>query len=202
MDFAPEHTTTAGVRAICSRSAEMSSDSAKPLCTPPIPPVAMNVIPAIRQAASVPPTVVEPRAPWTTQAAMSRAPTLRAFSPASANRSSDERSSPIRTAPSSIPTVAATAPAALTRSSDSIATASPRPPENPCETSVVSRATTGRSADSASATSSDVRSEIVTASPQSSRPPWPRPRGQGEHRRQDTPRRRRPRHPSRPPPRC
>jgi hypothetical protein len=63
IDLAPLHVTTAGVRAIWIRSAEMSSDSAKPRCTPPMPPVAMNDIPASRQIASVPPTVVEPTAP-------------------------------------------------------------------------------------------------------------------------------------------
>ena len=40
----------------------------QPRCTPPIPPVAMKPIPAARQAASVPPTVVAPTAPWATQA--------------------------------------------------------------------------------------------------------------------------------------
>ncbi len=122
----------------------MSSDSAKPRCTPPMPPVPMNVIPASRAAASVPPTVVEPSAPWTTQAAMSRAPALRAFVPASANRCRAASSRPILTAPSAMPTVAGTAPAARTRSLGLQRAASPRPPENPCETSVVSSATTGR----------------------------------------------------------
>jgi len=37
----------------------MSSVPAKPRCTPPVP---RNLIPAIRDAASVPPTVVEPSA--------------------------------------------------------------------------------------------------------------------------------------------
>ena len=38
----------------------------------------MKPIPAARQAASVPPTVVAPTAPWTIAAARSRGPTLRA----------------------------------------------------------------------------------------------------------------------------
>ena len=56
-----------------------------PRCTPPMPPVPMKPMPAARQAASVPPTVVAPTAPWTTQAARSRGPTLRA---SAVNRSS------------------------------------------------------------------------------------------------------------------
>jgi hypothetical protein len=132
----------------------MSMLSAKPRCTPPIPPVPMNRIPSWRQTASVPPTVVAPSAPCARQAARSRAPTLRAEVPASANRSSSAPVRPTWMAPSTMPTVAGVAPASRTRRSDSTAAASPRPSENPCDTSVVSSATTGRCCARAPATSS------------------------------------------------
>src|SRR5439155_3648217 len=139
MDFTPEQTTSAAGRASSPRSAEMSSRS--PRWTPPIPPVAMNPIPAERQAASVPPAVVAPTAPCTAQAARSRGPTLRA---SAVKRSSSASESPTPTAPSSTPTVAGRAPASRTRRSASNPTATPSPGGKPCATSVVSSATTGR----------------------------------------------------------
>ena len=63
MDLAPDDTTTAAVRASCGRSLEMSRVWANPRCTPPVPPVPMNRIPAARHTARVPPTVVAPSAP-------------------------------------------------------------------------------------------------------------------------------------------
>ena len=50
----------------------------------------MKPIPTARQAASVPPTVVAPTASWTSAAARSRGPTLRASGPKRASSSSDE----------------------------------------------------------------------------------------------------------------
>src|SRR5215467_303031 len=64
----------------------MSRVPAKPRCTPPIPPVPRKLMPAILHAASVPPTVTDPSAPWTMHAAMSRGPALRALVPDSALR--------------------------------------------------------------------------------------------------------------------
>jgi hypothetical protein len=187
IDLAPEQTTTAGVRASCGRSAEISSVSANPRCTPPIPPVPTNRIPTVRLTASVPPTVVEPSAPCTTHAARSRAPTLRAVGPASAKRFRSVAVSPTRTAPSSTPTVAGVAPAARTRSSESSAAASPRPAENPCDTSVVSSATTGRPSLSAAATSSATCGAKVTALPPSLLPLVPPRPGRARRRRPGNP---------------
>ena len=71
-------------------------------------------MPAARQTASVPPTVVAPSAPWTTQAARSRGPSLRAV--AAVERARARRpSSPTRTSPSSTPIVAGTRAGARTR---------------------------------------------------------------------------------------
>src|SRR5690348_4421944 len=132
----------------------MSRLWANPRCTPPVPPVPMKRMPVARHTARVPPTVVAPSAPCTTQAARSRAPTLRADSPADANRSRSAPVRPTRTAPSITPTVAGTAPAARTRASEAWATSSPWRPGKPWETSVVSSATTGPPSRSAAATSS------------------------------------------------
>ena len=60
-------------------------------------------MPAARAAASVPPTVVAPTAPWTAAAARSRGPALRASGP---KRASSSAVSPTRTSPSRTPTVA------------------------------------------------------------------------------------------------
>ena len=132
----------------------MSRLWANPRCTPPVPPVPMKWMPVARHTASVPPTVVAPSAPCTTQAARSRAPALRADSPAAANRSSSASVRPTRTAPSITPTVAGTAPAARTRASEARATSRPWRPGKPWETSVVSSATTGPPPVSVAATSS------------------------------------------------
>ena len=63
-------------------------------------------MPSMRQIASVPPTVVAPRAPCTMQGARSRAPTFLAVAPASAKRSSSGRPMPTSTTPSATPMVA------------------------------------------------------------------------------------------------
>ena len=91
-----------------------------PRWTPPIPPVPMNLIPAARQTASVPPTVVAPISPRATQTPSSRGPAFRADA---SNRSSSLSVSPTRISPSSTPIVAGTAPAARTRRSLSSPTA-------------------------------------------------------------------------------
>ena len=91
-DLMPDETTSASVRASSPRSAEMSMRL--PRCTPAIPPVPRNPIPAARQAASVPARVVAPTAPWTIAAARSRGPTFRAS--AVERSSSDRRGRPER----------------------------------------------------------------------------------------------------------
>ena len=125
-----------------------------PRWTPPIPPVPMNLIPAERHTARVPPTVVAPVAPRATQTPSSLGPAFRADE---SNRSSSLSVSPTRISPSSTPIVAGTAPAARTRRSLSSPTAAPSPGGKPCATIVVSSATTA----SASRTSSEIR---ITAS--------------------------------------
>ena len=122
------------------RSAETSGGSGKPRWTPPRPPVPMKPIPTARQAASVPPTVVAPTAPWTIAAARSRGPTLRA---SALKRPSSSSERPTRSWPSRTPIVAGTAPASRTRRSLSSPTSTPSPGGKPCATSVVSSATTG-----------------------------------------------------------
>ena len=72
----------------------------------------MKRIPAWRQTASVPPTVVAPVSPEAMQAARSRGPTFRA---SGVKRSSSSAVSPTRISPSSTPIVAGTAPASRTR---------------------------------------------------------------------------------------
>ena len=156
-DLMPDETTSASVRASSPRSAEMSMRL--PRCTPPIPPVPRKPMPAARQAASVPPTVVAPTAPWVIAAARSRVPTFRA---SAVNRSSSESDRPIRSAPSSTPTVAGRAPASRTARADSSPTANPSPAGKPWATSVVSSATTGARRRSASSTSG---ATLITASP-------------------------------------
>ena len=132
----------------------------------------MNRIPASRHTASVPPTVVAPSAPWTRQAARSRAPALRAATPALANRFRSDSVSPTRTAPSTMPIVAGTAPASRTRASAASVTWTPhrrgsraRPGSSPARP----RAARDRPA---SCTSSVINGSIpVTAS----LPSWPPP---------------------------
>ena len=124
------------------RSAETSGCSVQPRWTPPRPPVAITRIPAARQTASVPPTVVAPTAPCTAAAARSRGPTLRARrveplelgsrQPDADARRRARRSSPAPRRPR--------ARAARTRAP----TATPSPGGKPCATSVVSSATTAR----------------------------------------------------------
>ena len=84
----------------------------------------MNPIPAARHAASVPPTVVAPTAPWTIAAARSRGPPLRA---SAVKRPSSSSVRPIRSSPSRTPIVAGTrarlahAPLALEPDLDALA---------------------------------------------------------------------------------
>ena len=63
MDFAPAHTTSTGVWASSSRSAEMSMVTSAPRCTPPMPPVANTRIPARAAMIIVVATVVAPSSP-------------------------------------------------------------------------------------------------------------------------------------------
>ena len=170
IDFAPAHTTTARVEAIAARSALMSSVSAKPRCTPPMPPVAKVWTPASRQAASVAATVRPPEARSAIAGPRSRALSLRA--PRSApSRSSSAGSRPARSSPSSTAMVAGTAPAwrtacsiarARARFAGAVAShASPATSRScgaasrgrPCVSTAVSSATTGWRARNAAATS-------------------------------------------------
>src|SRR6266508_3483753 len=93
----------------------------------------MNRIPTAAQTASVPPTVVAPTARWTTHAARSRGPALRASAP---KRSSSAALSPTTIAPSRTPIVAGTAPASRARRSSSSPTARPSPGGKPGATIV------------------------------------------------------------------
>ena len=70
--FAPAQTTMTGVWASSSRSAEISIVVSAPLCTPPIPPVAKILMPAICAIIIVVVTVVAPSAPLQIRAARSR----------------------------------------------------------------------------------------------------------------------------------
>ena len=72
MDFAPAQTTMTGVWASSSRSAEISIVVSAPRCTPPIPPVAKILIPAMCAIIIVVVTVVAPSAPRATRAGRSR----------------------------------------------------------------------------------------------------------------------------------
>ena len=155
-DFAPEQTTHTAVRAISSRSAEMSSVSAHPRWTPPIPPVPMKWMPATAHTASVPATVVAPQAPETAHVARSRGPTLRT-SGSTASRSSTASSIPTRTVPSTTAMVAGTAPRSRTRASAARPTPGPMSGGSPWATSDDSSATTGCERTSASSTSGEMR---------------------------------------------
>ena len=99
----------------------------------------MNRISTAAAAASVPPTVVAPTAPWTAQAARSRGPSFRA---SGVYRSSSASLSPITTSPSRTPIVAGTAPAPRTAASLASPTSIPAGAGKPWATSVVSSATT------------------------------------------------------------
>ncbi len=91
-DLTPEETTSTCASESARRSADTSGGVGQPRCTPPSPPVAMNLIRAALQAASVPPTVVAPTTPCTTEAARSRGPSFRAVAsnrPSSARREPD-----------------------------------------------------------------------------------------------------------------
>src|SRR5436190_11285202 len=127
-----------------------------------MPPVPMNRIPARRQTASVPPTVVAPSVRWAAQAPRSLGPAFRASCPAAPKRASSSSLSPTTTDPSRTPIVAGRAPAARTADSAASPTSTPTLGGKPCAISVVSSATTGPPLWSASCTSGAIRSNSVT----------------------------------------
>ena len=98
-----------GVRASSSRSAEMSKLCSAPLCTPPMPPVANTLMPAMCAAIMVAATVVPPVRPSATAKARSaRDSFIAPVATASDSRSPSDR--PILILPPTTAMVAGTAP--------------------------------------------------------------------------------------------
>ena len=115
-DLTPDETTSACVVASACRSADTSGGVGQPRWTPPSPPVAMKRIPAARQTASVPPTVVAPtRALHDSGGEVARPELARGRRRTAASSSSV---SPTTISPSSTPIVAGTAPASRTAASE------------------------------------------------------------------------------------
>src|SRR5690348_12665536 len=110
IDFTPEQTTTIGVSASTSRSADTSKVSAAPRWTPPRPPVANTRIPPAAAIAAVAATVVAPSRRSAYAGARSRRDSL--TSSVLQTRSSSSPVRPILGSPSRTAIVAGTAPAA------------------------------------------------------------------------------------------
>ena len=72
MALAPAQTTSTGVLASSSRSAEMSMVVSAPRCTPPMPPVAKTLMPAMAAIIMVVVTVQAPSMPLATSTGRSR----------------------------------------------------------------------------------------------------------------------------------
>ena len=154
IDLAPAQTTATGLRPSSSRSAETSSVSSTPRCTPPIPPVAKTAMPARAAAIIVAATVVAPSRPAAAATARSRRLTFIA-SGCEASRATASCASPTVSVPAMIPTKAGRAPPSRTARSSPAAISSDLGCGNPCAIAVVSSATTGRPAASAACTSSE-----------------------------------------------
>ncbi len=118
MLLAPAQTTIMGVRPSSMRSAETSMLLSAPRCTPPMPPVTNESMPALAATTIVPATVVPPARLKARAGARSRRLTLTAGSvrgvAGSARAVSSASERPTRTRPSRSAMVAGTAPCART----------------------------------------------------------------------------------------
>src|SRR6185312_11665034 len=152
IDFTPEQTTTIGVSASTSRSADTSKVSAARRWTPPRPPVANTRIPPAAAIAAVAATVVAPSRRSAYAGARSRRDSL--TSSVLQTRSSSSPVRPILGSPSRTAIVAGTAPAARMVSSRRVATLRLRPGGRPWARIVLSSATIAPVVACASRTSS------------------------------------------------
>ena len=110
MLFAPAHTTSTGVCASSSRSAEMSIVTSASRCTPPMPPVANTRMPAIAAMIIVVATVVAPSSPRATSTGRSRREALITSVPFLPRYSISSLESPAFSLPPMMAMVAGTAP--------------------------------------------------------------------------------------------
>ena len=153
-DFTPADTTVMRVRDSTVRSADSSSVSAYPRCTPPSPPVANTRMPALAASTDVAATVVPAvRFP---AIAMPRSRLLTFTTDSSrAMRSRSESARPMADTPSTTAIVAGVTPASVSSASNDLAAARFPGRGRPCEMIVDSSATTGRPASSAARTRGD-----------------------------------------------
>ena len=148
-----------GVAASTLRSADSSSDSAKPRCTPPRPPVANTRIPARVASAEVAATVVPAVFRFAIASPRSRTLTLMTDSSrAIRSRSPPER--PTFGTPSITAIVAGVTPASVSIPSNDVAAARLAGRGSPCEMIVDSSATTGRPAAIAARTAGDTSGTV------------------------------------------
>ena len=150
MDLAPAHTTSAGVRASSTRSADSSNGASR--CTPPMPPVAKTGIPATPHSASAPATVVAPSTASATAIPRSRAEHLRTPEPAR-KRGTASSGIPSEGTPATTAVMAGTAPPPSTAATMRRAASALNGGRSPCASTELSSATTGAPPASAAATS-------------------------------------------------